>query len=58
MQAHKTADNTIAVNLPRAEDIDSVSAVARDPVTKNIWDAIEEHAANIPSKNLINRAEL
>tara|TARA_Y100000994_G_scaffold223420_1_gene204303 strand:+ start:218 stop:1429 length:1212 start_codon:yes stop_codon:yes gene_type:complete len=54
----KTADNTIAVNLPRAEDIDSVSAWLEIPVTENIWDAIEEHAANIPSKNLINRAEL
>ena len=54
----KTLDTTLAVNLPRQEDISSVSAWLQIEAQENIWNVIQSYASNSSSQVLLERAEL
>ena len=54
----KTLDATLAVNLPRQEDISSVSAWLQAEVKDDIWSVIQSYAINSSSQVLLERAKL
>ena len=54
----KTLDATLAVNLPRQEDISSVSAWLQAEVKDDIWSVIQSYASNSSSQFLLERAKL
>ena len=54
----KTSDTTLAVNLPRQEDISSVSAWLQTEVKDDIWNIIQSHAIKSSSQVLLERAKL
>lgn len=54
----KTLDATLAVNLPRQEDISSVSAWLQAEVRDDIWSVIQNYAINSSSQVLLERAKL
>ena len=54
----KTLDATLAVNLPRQEDISSVSAWLQAEVKDDIWSVIQNYAINSSSQVLLERAKL
>ena len=51
-------DATLAVNLPRQEDISSVSAWLQAEVKDDIWSVIQSYAINSSSQVLLERAKL
>ena len=51
-------DATLAVNLPRQEDISSVSAWLQAEVKDDIWSVIQNYAINSSSQVLLERAKL
>jgi hypothetical protein len=54
----QTADTTLAVNLPRKEDISSVPAWLEEKINDDIWSAIQSFALTKTSQVLLQRAEL
>tara|TARA_X000000368_G_scaffold260645_2_gene206163 strand:+ start:4904 stop:6115 length:1212 start_codon:yes stop_codon:yes gene_type:complete len=54
----RTSDTTLAVNLPREEDVSSVSAWLQTEVEHDIWNVIQSHAMNNSSRTLLQRAKL
>ncbi|HJM28510.1 MAG: CoA transferase [Acidimicrobiales bacterium] len=51
-------DETIAVNLPREEDLLSVPAWLEQDYQDDIWELIKQQVAKTPALELIERAEL